>query len=83
MTQTPDGRIKVRMRGNSSFTGEDQPLFVVDDMPVEPDRDGSLPGVLVSEIEWIKVLKDPVDTARYGMRGANGVIVVKTKVGGS
>lgn len=81
ISQTVDGRIVARMRGRSSFNGNDSPLFVLDGMPVEPNRDGSLPGVFVREIESIKVLKGPTETARYGMRGANGVIVVTTKIG--
>ena len=81
LTQTTEGHIKVRIRGVTSFTGDNQPLFVVDDVPVDPDPDGSLPGVTVHEIESIKVYKNPSDTARWGMRGANGVIVVKTKTG--
>ncbi|MDX1547026.1 MAG: TonB-dependent receptor plug domain-containing protein [Rhodothermales bacterium] len=77
----PGGSLKVRIRGQSSFRGDDAPLFVVDGLPVEPERDGSLPGLPISEIESIRVLKDPADTALYGVRGANGVIVVKTKRG--
>jgi len=82
LTQSGGGRIKVRVRGITSFTANNQPLFVVDDMPVDPEPDGSLPGVVLTEIESIKVYKDPADTSRWGMRGANGVIVVKTKMGG-
>ena len=81
LSETSDGRIKVRIRGITSFTSDNQPLFVVDDVPVDPDPDGSLPGVTLTEIESIKVYKDPADTSRWGMRGANGVIVVRTKVG--
>ena len=82
VSQNAGGGLKVRVRGITSFTANNQPLFVVDDMPVDPESDGPLPGVVLSEIEWIKVYKDPVDTSRWGMRGANGVIVVKTKMGG-
>ena len=82
LTQSGGGRIKVRVRGITSFTANNQPLFVVDGMAVDPEPDGSLPGVVLTEIESIKVYKDPVDTSRWGLRGANGVIVVKTKMGG-
>ncbi len=82
LSETADGRIKVRMRGINSFTAETQPLFVVDDIPMDPEPDGTLPGITVHEIESITVYKDPADTSRWGMRGSNGVIVVKTKVGG-
>ena len=81
LSETPGGGIKVRIRGVNSFTSETQPLFVVDDIPVDPEPDGSLPGVTVNEVESIKVYKDPADTSRWGMRGSNGVIVVTTKVG--
>jgi len=76
VTQTPDGRLQVKIRGNDTFRGDEQPLFVVDGFPVEPDSDGSLPGVTISEIKSIRVLKNPSDTAIYGMRGSHGVIVV-------
>ena len=81
ITETGDGRIITRIRGRNSFHGPDIPLYVVDGLPTEPGRDGSLPGVFITEIEWIKVLKGPAETARWGMRGANGVIEVKTKSG--
>ena len=82
LTETAGGHVKVRLRGVTSFTSHNQPLFVVDDIPVDPEPDGTLPGVTVSEIDSIKVFKDPADTSRWGMRGSNGVIVVKTKMGG-
>ena len=81
LSKTPDGRVKVRIRGVTSFTSESQPLFVVDGIPVAPEPDGTLPGVTITEIDSIKVYKDPVDTSRWGMRSANGVIVVTTKTG--
>jgi TonB-dependent SusC/RagA subfamily outer membrane receptor len=54
-------------------------LYVVDGVPIQPGPGGSLVGIDPYDIESIEVLKDPADTALYGMRGANGVIVVKTK----
>ena len=80
ITESAEGGIQIRMRGAMSFTADTAPLFVVDDVPVCPAFDGSLPGVLISEIASINVYKDPSDTLRWGMRGANGVIVVKTKL---
>ena len=79
ITQGPGGQIVALIRGKKTFTGDDRPLYVVDGIPVEPNRDGSLPGVILSEIEEIKVYKDSAQTARWGMRGANGVIAVTTK----
>ena len=81
VTESGDGRIKVRVRGVTSFTADNQPLYVVDDIPVDPEPDGSLPGVTLSDIEEIRIFKNPADTSRWGMRGSNGVIVVKTKMG--
>jgi TonB-dependent SusC/RagA subfamily outer membrane receptor len=79
VTRTPDGGIAVQLRGQSSFYGEQQPLYVVDGVPIAPGPSGALTGVNPHDIESIQVLKDPAETSMYGMRGANGVIVVKTK----
>jgi len=81
LVQTADGSLRVRMRGRTSFTTETFVLFVVDDQPMDPEPNGRLPGITVHEIESIRVYKDPVDTARWGMRGSNGVIVIETKKG--
>ena len=80
-TEGAGGRIVTRLRGISSFSGTDQPLIVLDDVPVDLAPDGAIPGVVVSEIARIRVLKDPAETARYGMRGAHGVILILTKRG--
>jgi len=79
VTRAPDGGIAVRIRGGSSFTGSNQPLYVIDGMPIEPGPGGSLTGINPKDIASIQVLKDPTETAMYGLRGANGVIVIKTK----
>jgi len=78
VTRTPDG-IAVRIRGANSVYGNSDPLYVLDGMPIEPGPNGALTGLNPHDIESIKVLKDPADTAIYGIRGANGVIVIKTK----
>lgn len=79
VSRTPDGGISVRIRGAASFTGSTQPLYVIDGMPIEPGPNGSLTGINPHDIESIKVLKNPADVGLYGIRGANGVIVIKTK----
>jgi TonB-dependent SusC/RagA subfamily outer membrane receptor len=79
VTRTADGGIAVQIRGTSSFYGSNQPLYVVDDVPISPGPGGALAGVNPHDIESIKVLKNPSDIGIYGMRGANGVIVIKTK----
>jgi TonB-dependent SusC/RagA subfamily outer membrane receptor len=55
--------------------GMGPPLFVIDDVPLQPT--GSLP-VNPRDIEYIEILKD-ASTSLYGVRGANGVIVIATK----
>ena len=79
ITRTPDGGIAVQLRGTSTIYGEQQPLYVVDGVTINPGPNGALTGINPYDIESIQVLKDPADTAMYGMRGATGVIVVKTK----
>lgn len=79
VTQAADGGIAVRIRGNASIYGNSEPLYVLDGMPISPGPGGSLSGINPYDIESISVLKDPADTAIYGIRGANGVIVIKTK----
>ena len=79
VSRTPDGGIAVRIRGGSSFLGNNEPLYVVDGTPVSPGPSGSLQGINPYDIESIEVLKDAASTAMYGARGANGVIVIKTK----
>ncbi len=70
--------IIVHIRGTTSIVGSDQPLYVIDGVPIEPDPDGSVP-VQPYDIESIRVLKDAVSTSMYGVRGANGVIIITTK----
>ena len=77
VTQGPDGII-VRIRGQSSVMGS-EPLYVVDGQVISPGPNGSLSGINPYDIESIKVLKDPASLTMYGSRGANGVIVIKTK----
>ena len=77
--RTSSGGLSIRIRGAASFTGPNAPLYVIDGSPVEPGPDGDLVGLNPSDIESIKVLKDAASTAFYGVRGGNGVIVIKTK----
>jgi len=79
--QTPGG-ISVRIRGQSSFTSSNEPLYVLDGMTIQPGPGGALEGINPQDIEKIEVLKDIGSTSFYGSRGANGVILIKTKRGG-
>jgi TonB-dependent SusC/RagA subfamily outer membrane receptor len=73
------GGISVRIRGTGSIMGNNEPLYVIDGMPVMAGRSGALVGINPHDIERIDVLKDAGSTAIYGSRGANGVILVTTK----
>jgi TonB-dependent SusC/RagA subfamily outer membrane receptor len=82
VTRTPDGGIAIQIRGVTSFEGRaTPPLYVVDDSPFTPGPGGALSGIDPHEIESIKVLKG-ASAGIYGIDGANGVIVIKTKRGG-
>ena len=75
-TGAPGAAIQVRIRGNNSIMGSNEPLWVVDGFPVS-----SANMVNLSDIETIDVLKDASATAIFGSRGANGVVIVTTKRG--
>ena len=82
VSRAADGGIAVQIRGQTSFYGNNAPLYVVDGMPIEPGPGGSLSGISPYDIESIKVLKNPAELTLYGSRGANGVIEIKTKKAG-
>jgi TonB-dependent SusC/RagA subfamily outer membrane receptor len=82
ISRTDDGGISVQIRGASSFYSSNEPLYIIDEVPIAPGRNGALSGINPYDIETIKVLKDPAETGIYGMRGANGVIVITTKKAG-
>ncbi len=67
----------IRIRGARSLLASNDPLFVLDGVPVE----GGLGDLNPQEIESIEVLRDASATAIYGSRGANGVILVTTQRG--
>lgn len=86
----PGSLQNIRIRGRSSITAENDPLFVIDGVPVnnsglQRSTSGStfspLANINPESIESITVLKDPSSTAPYGARGTNGVIVITTKKG--
>lgn len=69
----------VRIRGQGSLTaGASSPLYIVDGTPI---REEELSNISNEDIENISILKDAAVTARYGSRGANGVVVITTKSG--
>lgn len=81
------GIYTLRMRGRRSIRGDatsDEPLLVIDDIPLSGGSVGSaLAGLAPRDIARIDVLKDAGAAGRYGSRGANGVIVITTKRGGT
>jgi len=79
VTRAPGGGISVRIGGPTSFYLTNEPLYVVDGLPVEPGPSGTLSWLNPHDIASIEVLKYGASTAIYGVRGANGVIVIKTK----
>ena len=79
--QVPGG-ISVRIRGANTITGSTEPLYVIDDMPIEAGPGGALMGINPADIEKIEVLKDAGSTAMYGSRGANGVVLIRMKRAG-
>ena len=81
--RSPEGGLMIRMSGASSLYGSNAPLYVIDGVPVEAGPNGDLVGLNPYDIQSIRVLKDPANTAMYGVRGANGVIVIKTKRAGT
>lgn len=77
--QTPSG-LAIRIRGeeNPGLSSKD-PLFIVDGLPIETGANGALVGLNPEDVESIEVLKNAADTAFYGSRGANGVVVITTR----
>jgi TonB-dependent SusC/RagA subfamily outer membrane receptor len=75
----PDGTLTVRLRGSSGMYGSTQPLYIVDGVPFTPSTGGGLSGINPYDVASIRALRDAADIAMYGVRGANGVIVIKTK----
>ena len=80
----PGSGSEIRIRGGSSLNASNNPLIVVDGLPMSGTAGGSR-GVLATinpnDIESFSVLKDASATAIYGSRGANGVIIITTKKG--
>ena len=74
-----NGELVVRIRGGDSpGLASDDPLFVIDGVPVLSGANGALTGIAPYDVESIRVLKNVSETALYGSRGANGVILITT-----
>ena len=79
VSRTPDGSLAIRIRGNTSIGANSEPLYVIDGMAIQPGPGGALQGINPHDIESIEVLKDAASLSFYGLRAANGVILIKTK----
>jgi TonB-dependent SusC/RagA subfamily outer membrane receptor len=78
--RTGNGGYSVSIRGGSgSFMSGEQPLFVIDGMPYEVGPGRGLGWLNPADVVRIDVLKNPAETAIYGVRGGNGVIVITTQ----
>ena len=75
----PNQTAEIQLRGRSSLLGSLSPLFVVDGVIL--DDAAQFQNILPDDIDSYEVLKDASATAIYGVRGANGVIIVTTKKG--
>lgn len=95
-TSGPGGGTRVVIRGNNSISGNNQPLYVVDGVPIDnsalsaptgageysiPDLGTGISDINPDDIESLSVLKGPNAAALYGSRASNGVIIITTKKG--
>ncbi len=90
----PGAGMRVRVRGSSSINAGNEPLYVIDGLPIDnsslpsassrisnPSPRNPLNALNPADIESIEILKDASATAIYGSRGANGVVMITTKKG--
>ncbi|RIJ48604.1 TonB-dependent receptor [Maribellus luteus] len=81
----PGSAAKIRIRGGSSMSASNDPLIVIDGMPIDNRTIDGMSNVLSSinpnDIETFTILKDASSTAIYGSRASNGVILITTKEG--
>ncbi|MDP3312459.1 SusC/RagA family TonB-linked outer membrane protein [Lutibacter sp.] len=81
----PGGGSTIRIRGGSSLGASNDPLIVIDGLPISNSTAGGSASILASlnpnDIESFSVLKDASSTAIYGSRASNGVIIITTKKG--
>jgi TonB-linked SusC/RagA family outer membrane protein len=92
-TGAPGSGVSIRVRGVGSIARSNEPLYVVDGIPLSNDQIGnpqtggygdkinSMANLNPEDIESIEILKDPASCAIYGARGANGVVLITTKRG--
>lgn len=76
MESRPGGDASIRIRGTGTLQGGQDPLYVVDGVPMD-----NITGINPNDVQSIEVLKDAASAAIYGSRSANGVIIITTKRG--
>lgn len=91
----PSGSSRIVLRGNNSLSGNNQPLIVVDGVPIDSstggtddfmgnknvDRGSAMADISPDDVESMSILKGPAAAALYGSRAGNGVIMITTKKG--
>jgi TonB-dependent SusC/RagA subfamily outer membrane receptor len=77
--RTPGGGFSIRIRSVSTLLGNQEPLYVVNGIPVDVEPGRGLDWLNPADIARIDVLKNAPETTMYGVRGANGVILITTK----
>ncbi|MTI41880.1 TonB-dependent receptor plug domain-containing protein [Fulvivirga lutimaris] len=71
--------VQVLIRGNNTFSENREPLFIINGLRVGTTYQSASQLVDVADIANVRVLKSGSETARYGMQGNNGVIIITTK----
>ena len=90
---SPGGSVSIRIRGGTSISASNEPLYVIDGIPIFIEEESGisdgfattssnpLSAIDPSDIKSIEILKDASATAIYGSRGANGVVIITTNQG--
>jgi TonB-dependent SusC/RagA subfamily outer membrane receptor len=71
---TEGGGLHLRIRG-----ARDEPLYVLDGLPLAPGDGAVLTAVHPCDVQEIRVVRDAAELASYGVRGANGVVLISTR----
>jgi TonB-linked SusC/RagA family outer membrane protein len=86
---SPGASSRIRIRGSTSITGNNDPLFIIDGVPIDnssfqwygTDQSNRVIDVNANDVESFTILKGPAATVLYGIRAANGAIIITTKKG--
>jgi len=83
LARAADGSLVLHVRGESSFLNSSGPLYVIDGVQIEPDQQFNLASINPHDIASVEIVKDPSMLSMYGVRGANGVVIIRSKRPGS